>query len=214
MKTSFRNREDAGKQLAHRLTLELKGTPNMIVLGLPRGGVPVAAMVAQALNAPLDVVLVRKLGLPHDPECAMGAVAEPDIVELDDDLIQRAHVTPAILQAAIRKARDELEHRRRLYRNHRPAPDLHKKTVVLVDDGLATGYTLRAAIASVKSQHPDAMIVAIPVGSHAACTALRPLVDELVCLHELTSFQSVGAWYQEFSQTTDETVRSLLETRP
>ena len=139
MKTSFRNREDAGKQLAHRLTLELKGTPNMIVLGLLRGGVPVAAIVAQALNAPLDVVLVRKLGLPHDPECAM---------------------------------------------------------------------------ASVKSQHPDAVIVAIPVGSHAACTALRPLVDELVCLHELTSFQSVGAWYQEFSQTTDETVRSLLETRP
>ena len=211
MKTSFRNREDAGTQLAHRLAIDLKGTPNIIVLALPRGGVPVAVPVAAQLHAPLDIIAVRKLGLPHDPECAMGAIADPDITELDESLIKRAHVAPSVVHDIQTREHQELARRTLLYRSRRPKADLRNKTVVLIDDGVATGYTLRAAVRSVQTQHPAAIIVAIPVGSRLACDTLRSRVDQIVCLHELSSFQSVGAWYQEFNQMTDEAVCELLE---
>jgi predicted phosphoribosyltransferase len=211
MNSTFRNRDDAGQQLAERLAHELKGTPNIVVLGLARGGVPVAWEIARRLHAPLDALVVRKLGVPGDPECAMGAIAEPDVTELDYELIQRAQVSPKALQDRISAERDELVRRAGLYRGARPLPALKNKTVVLVDDGVATGLSLRAAITAVKRQHPQAIIVAVPVGSHLACNVLRSQVDQLICLHELTAFDSVGAWYQDFTQTSDQTVQHLLQ---
>jgi predicted phosphoribosyltransferase len=211
MNVSFRNREDAGQQLAERLAHELKGTPNLVVLGLPRGGVPVAWQVARRLHAPLDTLVVRKLGVPGDPECAMGAIAEPDVTELDYELIQRAQVSPKALQDQITAERSVLAQRTLAYRQARPLTPLRNKTVVLVDDGVATGLSLRAAISAVKQHHPQAIVVAVPVGSHQACNELRPKIDQLVCLHELTAFESVGAWYQDFAQTSDQAVLTLLQ---
>jgi putative phosphoribosyl transferase len=208
----FRDRVEAGQVLASRL-LTYADRPGVVVLALPRGGVPVAYQVASALNASLDVFLVRKLGAPGHEELAIGAIASGGVRVLNDDLVRYlgldAHVIDRI---ATREAR-ELARREREYRGDRPPVDVGGRTVILIDDGLATGATMRAAAEAVRAQHPARLIVAVPVAAKTACDEFRPLVDEVVCARTPEPFEAVGLWYTNFSQTSDEEVRSLLERR-
>ena len=209
MTLPFRDRTDAGQQLADALRGRWAGEP-VGVLGLPRGGVPVAARVAGALHAPLDVLVVRKLGVPAHPELAMGAIALGGVQVLNDDVIAGMRVSRPDLERVAAAEREELERRERDYRGDRPQPDLAGRTVVLVDDGLATGATMRAATRAVRATQPHRVVVAVPVGSADTCAALREVSDEVVCLHSLADFRSVGSHYLDFTQTTDEQVRRLL----
>ena len=181
-----------------------------IVLALPRGDVPVGFEVARALGAALDVVVVRKLGVPRQPELAMGAVASGGVRVLDEELIRRERVSQAEVEAAAARETREVERREQLYRAGRPAPELRNRTVILVDDGLATGSTMLAAVKCVRSLQPSDVIVAVPVASQQACAHIREEADECVCLATPTPFQAVGEWYEDFRQTSDAEVRELL----
>src|ERR671934_2635910 len=205
----FDNRAHAGRQLAQKLAF-LKGEPNLLVLALPRGGVPVAAEVARALNAPLDIFVVRKLGVPGHPELAMGAIASGGVQVLSEDLISQLGIPRAAVEQVAVRERLELERRDRLYRGDRRLPTLRERTVILIDDGLATGATMEAAIAAVKQYQPARVVVASPVAAAETCRRLRPLVDDIVCAEMPEPFQAVGLWYERFDQTSDEEVIDLL----
>jgi putative phosphoribosyl transferase len=205
----FRDRVEAGRRLAQRLS-EYAGRDDVIVLGLPRGGVPVAAEVAKALDAPLDVFLVRKVGLPGYEELAMGAVASGGVLVLDEGLIGRLGVSQEQLERAIRAELQELERREQAYRGGREPLDLEGKTVILVDDGLATGASMRAGAEAVRRLNPARVVIAVPVAAEETCDQFRDVVDEVVCAVTPRPFNAVGLWYQDFSQTSDDEVRGLL----
>ena len=205
----FRDRRDAGRQLARGL--HLPPSSPVVILGLPRGGVPVAYEVALALNAPLDLFVVRKLGVPGHEELAMGAISEGGFRALNLDLIEELRIPAAVVERVTAAEARELARRERLYRGSLPAPALKARTVVLVDDGLATGSTMAAAVAGVRAQAPARVIVAVPVASPEACTMLGATADECVSLLTPPHFGGVGEWYDDFSQTSDEEVRALLE---
>jgi predicted phosphoribosyltransferase len=211
----FRDRTDAGRILAGSLR-HLAGRPDVVVLGLPRGGVPVAYEVATALGVPLDVLLARKLGVPGHPELAMGAVAGGGVQVLNRAVVDGLRISAdAVDQVAAREAA-EVERREQAYRSGRARPSLAAKVVVLVDDGLATGATMRAAVAAARAQFPARVVVAVPVGAGQTCAALAPEVDELVCVRTPASFHAVSQWYDDFAQVTDDQIRALLrpeETR-
>jgi putative phosphoribosyl transferase len=204
----FLDRVDAGRQLA-RVLLHHRGT-DALVLGLPRGGVPVAAEVADALEAELDVLVVRKLGVPGHEELAMGAVAGGGLRVLNQDVLSRLGLPASVVEGATARAAAVVADRERAYRGDRAAPVLRGRRVVLVDDGLATGATMRVAVRAVTGAGASPVVVAVPVAPPSACEALRALADEVVCLHTPSSFPAVGAWYDDFSETSDEEVRSLL----
>jgi putative phosphoribosyl transferase len=206
----FHDRRDAGRQLAARLQ-EYAGDPNVLVLALPRGGVPVAFEVARALQAPLDVFLVRKIGVPGQEELAMGAVATGGVRVLNQGVVQALDIPAEALDAMTAQARSELARRERLYRGDRPPPDIRGRTVILVDDGLATGSSMRAAVEALRQQHPARIIVAVPVAAASTCDDLRDEVDDAVCLFTPEPFHAVGLWYEDFSQTTDDEIRDLLD---
>jgi putative phosphoribosyl transferase len=206
----FQNRKAAGQFLAK----ELAGYANrqdVLVLALPRGGVPVAFEVAKALNAPLDVFVVRKLGVPEQQELAMGAIASGGVRVLNENIVRSLGVSEAAINQVAAKEQQELERRERLYRGDRPVPTLHGRTVILVDDGLATGATMRAALGALQQQKPAKIIVAVPVSASETCQEFQSKVDEVVCAATPSPFYSVGLWYEEFPQTTDEEVRDLLD---
>jgi predicted phosphoribosyltransferase len=185
--------------------------PDTLVLALPRGGVPVGFEVAHALGAPLEVFVVRKLGVPWHEELAMGAIASGGVRVLDPDLIRAARVSEEEVERVTATERAELARREKQYRGDRPFPDVHGKTVILVDDGLATGATMRAAVAALRQEGPARTVVAVPVAAPQACDALRDIADEIVCVETPEDFQAVGLWYEEFAQTTDEEVHELLD---
>jgi putative phosphoribosyl transferase len=187
------------------------GRPDVLVLALPRGGVPVAFEVAQALGAPLDVFLVRKLGLPGHEEFAIGAIASGGVRVLNEDTLREYGVSREQVEAVVQAEEQELERRERSYRGDRPFPDVAGRTVILIDDGLATGSTMRAAIAALRQERPTRIIVAVPTAPRETCEELRAIVDEMACLVTPEPFYAVGLWYEDFSQTTDEEVRELLE---
>jgi putative phosphoribosyl transferase len=210
MATRFQDRHDAGRQLAVELHA-YANRPDVIVLALPRGGVPVGFEVATALDAPLDVFVVRKLGLPWEEEVAMGAIASGGVRVLDSDLIRAARVSQAEVERVTAIERAELARRERQYRGERPFPDLRGKTVILVDDGLATGSTMRAAVAALRQEAPSRVVVAVPVAAPETCNAFRDIADEIVCAMTPEPFRAVGYWYHDFSQTSDEEVQELLD---
>ncbi|UZQ53295.1 phosphoribosyltransferase [Trichothermofontia sichuanensis B231] len=205
----FRDRHEAGKHLARQL-VSYAGDPKVWVLALPRGGVPVAFEVAQALAVPLDICVVRKLGVPGQPELAMGAIAAGEVRILNVALIQELGISEATIEAITQRELQELDRRERLYRGDRPPPHLEGQVVILIDDGLATGATMRAAIAVVQSAHPQRLVVAVPVAASAVCQELREQVDEVICTLIPPSLQAIGLWYDDFSQTSDAEVQRLL----
>jgi putative phosphoribosyl transferase len=205
----YRDREDAGRRLATELA-SYADRDAVVVLALPRGGVPVAFEVARLLHAPLDMFLVRKLGVPGHPELAMGAIASGGVRVLSHDIISQLVVTPEEVEAATTREGVELDRRDRLYRGDRPPTPLAGRTVILVDDGLATGATMEAAIQAVRQSNPARIIVAAPVGAAETCERLRALADEVVCASRPDHFQAVGLWYDRFDQTSDEEVIELL----
>jgi predicted phosphoribosyltransferase len=205
----FRDRFQAGRHLAAALQ-PYAGRPNLLVLALPRGGVPVGYEVARALGAPLDVMLVRKLGVPGHEELAMGAIASGGIRILSDDVVRAFGIPEHVVSAIAAKAEEELARRERAYRDHRPPLQVKGRTVILVDDGLATGSTMRAAAAALRTQHPERLVVAVPVAPLETCTALQSEVDDVVCARSPEPFFAVGKWYDNFSQISDEEVRRLL----
>lgn len=205
----FRDRADAGRRLLSRLEA-YRGRPDVLVLGLPRGGIPVAYEVARGLDAPLDLFLVRKLGVPGQEELAMGAIASGGVRVVNRDVVEALGIPPYVLdQVAAEEAR-ELERRERSYRGDRPEPRLAGRTVILVDDGLATGSTMRAAVAALRQQGPARIVVAVPVAAPSTCEELRREVGEVVCYATPEPFMAVGRFYDDFSQTTDDEVRELL----
>jgi predicted phosphoribosyltransferase len=209
----FRDRVDAGRQLASRLA-EFAGRPDVVVLGLPRGGIPVAHEVATRLGVPLDVFLVRKLGVPGQSELAMGAIASGGIEVLNREMIRDLGIPQALVEQVVVRERFELERRDALYRAGRAGAIVEGRTVLLVDDGLATGSTMEAGIAALRHLSPARVVVAVPVGARETCERLRSIVDQVVCVSTPVPFEAVGAWYQEFSQTTDEEVIRLLGRSP
>ena len=205
----FVDRAEAGRVLAERLRM-YAGRPDVTVLALPRGGVVVGYEVARALRAPLDVLVVRKLGVPGHSELAMGAIASGGARVLSRDVIAMLGISQASIDAVAVREQAELERRERAYRADRPAAPLHGRTVLLVDDGLATGATMRAAVRSLRAHAPARIVVAVPVGAPETCAELRDEADEVVCAHSPASFHAVGSWYDDFSQTSDDEVRELL----
>jgi predicted phosphoribosyltransferase len=203
----YRDRRHAGQALAQHL-MHLQGTPGLIVLALPRGGVPVAFEVAQSLGAPLDVFVVRKLGYPGHEEYAMGAIASGGVRVMN--LQPGLAVSEREIEAVAARELAELRRRERLYRDGRPAPTLDGAAVIVVDDGLATGATMRAAVQAIRAQHPRHLCVAVPVGAAESCDDLRALADEVVCPETPEPFRAVGLWYRDFPQSTDDEVRDLL----
>jgi predicted phosphoribosyltransferase len=207
--TRFRNRTEAGRLLAHELS-EYAGRDDVVVLALPRGGVPVGYEVAKALGAPLDVFVARKLGVPGHPELAMGAIASGGAVVLDQGLVQRLGITQAQLNEAVAAEARELVRREEAYRGRREPPDLKGKTVIIVDDGLATGATMRAAVLALRDQEPARIVVAVPVAAEETCDQFRDVADDVICAITPMPFYAVGMWYEDFDQTTDDEVRELL----
>jgi putative phosphoribosyl transferase len=210
MTTFFRDRKEAGKLLAEKLSA-YAGKPDIIVSALPRGGVPLAFEIAKALHAPLDLMLVRKLGVPGHEELALGALAMDDVCVFNDDVIRSYAIPDEILQAVIAKESKELLRRNQAYRGGAPPADVKDRTVILVDDGLATGATMHAAVRAVAQQGPARIIIAVPVASEQAVEALRREADEVVCLQIPPFFYGVGSAYGDFSQTTDDEVKALME---
>jgi predicted phosphoribosyltransferase len=208
--TKFRDRSDAGRALAAALR-HYSNRNDVMVLALPRGGVPVAYEVARELGAPLDIFLVRKLGVPGHEEYAMGALAEGGAVVLNRDVIQQLGIPPRAVDSVIEQERAELERRARLYRSGRAPPEVRDRVVILVDDGLATGSTMRAAVQALRSLRPARVVVAVPVAPPETCEALRDVADEVICLRTPEPFFAVGLWYADFAQTLDSEVRELLE---
>jgi putative phosphoribosyl transferase len=205
----FRDRSEAGRRLAADLA-RFADRDDVIVLGLPRGGVPVAWEVAKALHVPMDVFVVRKLGLPGYEELAIGAIASGGVRLINDDMVRAYHIPPAAIDVIAASEQAELERRERLYRGDRPFPDLRGKTVILVDDGLATGSTMRVAVEALRREGPAQIVVAVPVSAPETCDALRDVADEVVCAITPEPFYAVGLWYQDFTQTTDAEVHDLL----
>jgi putative phosphoribosyl transferase len=206
----YRNRSEAGKHLAAQLAKYAR-RQDVLVFALPRGGVPVAFEVAKALRAPLDIFLVRKLGVPTHEELAMGAIATGGIRVLNRDVVDNLGIPVNVVDAVAARELRELERRDRVYRGDRPEPEVRAKTVILIDDGLATGSTMRAAAAALRQQRPARIVVAVPVSAVETCDEYRMGVDEIICLKTPEPFYGVGLWYEDFSQTTDEEVRELLE---
>ena len=205
----FRNRAEAGALLAAQL-LHYTRDPNGLVLALPRGGVPVAAEIARLLELPLEICLVRKLGLPEQPELAMGAIASDGIMVLNSQVIRQFKISRQTLLQVTRQERQELERRRQIYQADRPVVALQDRIVILVDDGIATSSTLRAAITLINRQRPQRIVVAAPVASPDSCELIQKLVQEVVCLAKPDSLNSIGQWYEDFSQTSDQEVCQLL----
>jgi putative phosphoribosyl transferase len=205
----FRDRHHSGEVLSQKL--HHLAREDVVVLGLPRGGVPVAAVVAQALGAPLDVFVVRKLGLPGHEELAMGAVAPGGTRILNLPVVQALGIPESVIESVAARELQELERRERVYRGTRPYPALEGRTVVLVDDGLATGSTMRAAAQALRRHRPSRLVVAVPVAAPATCRELEKDADEVVCAMTPEPFEAVGEWYQDFRQTTDEEVRAHLD---
>ena len=205
----FEDRREAGRLLAQRLT-KYAHRPEVIVLGLPRGGVPVAFEVASALGVPLDVFLVRKLGVPRQPELAMGAIASGGAFVLNDDVVSYLAIPRVEILNVAAREQLELERREHLYRGDRPTPSLKDRTVIVVDDGLATGSSMRAAVAALSRLGPARVVIAVPVAPAATYRELMDEVDEIVAYVVPPDFDGVGRWYADFSQTTDEEVCELL----
>ncbi len=208
--TRFRNRTEAGKLLANKLT-QYANRSDVLVLGIPRGGVPVAVEVATALNAPLDICLVRKLGVPGNQELAMGAIAAGGFEVLNEDLLDWLRISGHTIAEVGERELQELQRRDRIYRGDRSLPTIHNRIIIVVDDGLATGATMRAAIGMLKHQQPQRLIIAVPVAPLDTCNTLKSEVDEVVCLMTPKHFSGIGRWYDNFTQTTDEQVCELLE---
>lgn len=206
----FRDRAEAGQILAAKLK-QYARRPDVIILALPRGGVPVAYQVATMLDLPLDIFLVRKLGVPGQEELAMGAIASGSIRVLNEDIIRALHIPQSVIDAIAAKEQRELERREKFYRQDAPPIDVTNKTVILIDDGLATGATMRAAAAALKQQNAKRIVVAVPVAAESTCQELETEVDEAVCALTPEPFYGVGYWYDDFSQTTDEEVIDLLK---
>lgn len=210
MDQPFADRREAGAELATKLG-HFANQDNVVVLALPRGGVPVAFEVAEALDAPLDIFLVRKLGMPGHPEFAMGAIASGGVRVINEEVVRWYGISDRAIEAVARDEQRELERREREYRRGRSMADLTKKIVILVDDGLATGSTMRAAIRAVRQHDPARVIVAVPVGAPSTCAEFADVTDETICARTPEPFSAVGLWYRDFSQTTDEEVHTLLE---
>jgi putative phosphoribosyl transferase len=205
----FADRYHAGRRLAAALT-SYAGRPNLLVLALPRGGVPVGYEVARALNAPLDIMLVRKLGVPGHEELAMGAIASNGIRILSEDIVEALGIPDRMIATVAANEEHELVRREKAYRDNRPPPDVRGKTVILVDDGLATGSTMRAAAAAINAQEPERLVIAVPVAPQETCDRLLRDADDVVCATVPEPFFAVGSWYDDFTQTTDTEVRELL----
>jgi predicted phosphoribosyltransferase len=212
MNLHFRDRVEAGKLLAHQLT-HYVDRPDVIVLGLPRGGVPVAYEVAQRLHAPLDVFIVRKLGVPGYEELAMGAIASGNVRVLNQEVVGAYRIPEGVIEEVAARQKQELQRRERAYRGHRPPIDVRNKTVILVDDGIATGSTIKAAVRAVRRQGPAAIVIAVPVAPDTSIAELEieAEVAEVVTLFVPENFHAVGQWYDDFTQTTDEQVTELLD---
>lgn len=206
----FRDRMEAGKVLGRQLH-QYAGRPDTVVLALPRGGIPVGYQIAEALDLPLDIFVVRKLGVPGQEELAMGAIASGGIRVLNEDIVHALRIPDEVIAAVAVEEQRELERREKLYRQGKPPIDIRNKFVILVDDGLATGATMRAAAAALKKQGAKGVIVAVPVAARSTCEELRAEVDDIVCGATPEPFYGVGSWYRDFSQTTDEEVIELLE---
>ncbi|MHB8771962.1 MAG: phosphoribosyltransferase [Syntrophales bacterium] len=207
----FRDRVHAGQYLAERL-LPYAQAPATVVLGLPRGGVVVAAEVARILGLPLDVFVVRKLGVPGYEELAMGAIATGGVRVMNEEVVRQINISAAAIEAVTRREEQELARREEAYRGKGPRLDVKGLTVILVDDGLATGATMRAAVQALREQAPRRIVVAVPTAAPDTCDEFRAEVGEVLCGITPTPFRAVGAWYEDFSQTTDEEVRQLLES--
>ena len=205
----LRDRAEAGQKLAQQL-IAYRGRTDLLVLGLPRGGVPVAYEIANALHAPLDVFIVRKLGVPGQKELAMGAIASGGVRVLNEDVVWNLAISEKTIEAVVAKEMRELARREQLYRGSRPPLAIRDQTVILVDDGVATGATMRAAIVALRAHHPAKIIVAVGVAPTTSCEALAGEVDELVCLLQPDHFWAVGHWFVNFAATNDDEVRALL----
>lgn len=206
----FQNRTDAGQFLAEKLS-EYANRSDVVIIGLPRGGVSVAYQVARELQAPLDILVVRKLGVPGHEELAMGAIASGGVRVLNDDVLSYLNIPEDIIELVIESELRELERREREYRGDRQPIDLHHRTVIIVDDGLATGSSMRAAVRAVRAQQPTKIVVAVPVGARETCESFQREADTVaVCAITPEPFKAVGLWYSDFSQTTDEEVRKIL----
>ena len=206
----FHDRREAGRVLAQKL-VHYANQPDVLVLALPRGGVPVAFEVARTLHAPLDVFVVRKLGVPGQEELAMGAIASGGALVLDEGLVRQLHIPETVLETVVAEETAELRRREHLYRGTRPMPPLSGRTLIVVDDGLATGASVRVALVALQRQNPARLVAAAPVGAPGSCAALTDIADEVVCARTPEPFQAVGVWYEDFSQTEDDEVRELLE---
>jgi len=210
----FRNREEADRLLAQALA-EYEGRPDLVILGLPRGGVPVARVVADFLGAPMDVFLVRKLGVPWQPELGFGAIAEtpradPPVRVIDQVLVRKCGLTPDVVEEIAMREQREIDRRSRLYRGTRSLVDIHGKEVIIVDDGLATGSTMLAAVRALRHQGAKHIVVAVPVGPRDTCSALGREADQVICLSSPEPFEAVGTWYEDFTQVTDCEVQHTL----
>ena len=210
MPLSFRDRREAGSVLAGLLE-KYRGRDDAIVLALPRGGVPVAYEVARRLQAPLDVFVVRKLGVPGQEELAMGAIASGGVRFLNQDVMRHVGISPGIIEGVARREIEEIARRERQYRGNRPYPDLGGRVVILVDDGLATGSTMRAAVSALRQRSPKKIVVAVPVAATATCAEFESIADEIVCARTPEAFHAVSSWYDDFRQTDDEEVSELLD---
>jgi predicted phosphoribosyltransferase len=206
----FTDRRDAGRQLASALDA-YAGRQDVVVLALPRGGVPVGYEIARALGVPLDVLVVRKLGVPGQPELAMGAIASGGIRVIDRRIVDSIGIPDRVVEAASERERAELERRERAFRGDRPPRDIHGCIAIVVDDGLATGSTMRAALDAVRTRGPARVVCAVPVAPPETCAALRKHADEMICLVTPPDMYAVGLWYEDFAQTEDDEVRALLE---
>lgn len=206
----FRDRTEAGAQIAAKLAVYAH-RPEVLVLGLPRGGVPVAYEVARTLDAPLDILVVRKLGVPGEAELALGAIASGDVRVLNSEVVALWGITDATINAVVAEEQRELVRRERRYRGDRPLPEIRDRIVILVDDGIATGATMRAAIAAVRQQEPAHVVVAVPVAELSTCEALRAEGNDVVCVRTPDTMLAIGLWYEEFSQTTDQEIQRLLD---
>jgi putative phosphoribosyl transferase len=206
----FADRREAGQALALKLQ-RYRGQPGVVVLALPRGGVPVAYEIAEALDAPLEIFVVRKIGMPGHPEFAIGAIASGGVRVLSDDIVKAYGIPDSVIDALARQETAELERREREYRRNSSRLDLRDRVAVLVDDGLATGSTMRAAVEAVRALGPSRVVVAVPVGAPETCAAFESIADEIICARTPEPFSAVGLWYRDFAQTTDDEVRALLD---